>query len=110
MRLPMLVLLLAPLALMGGERRVATWEGIAGQDWLVVLKDDRATYAVAPPLKDEQDAAFLTKKYGASETRTAGSISGDVVRSWEILDYPGKRRMFLRRPGETAVVARVIYR
>lgn len=89
--------------------RVLQWKGGAkGLAYQLVLEDGKALYAIAPPLDDEKDVAAVRAKHGAAEPRRETVVAGDVFRAWEVLDYPDKKLLFVKKPGEDAIVARLL--
>ena len=91
--------------------RVLEYRGkTRGLAYQVVLKDEKAWYCVAPPLAAEQDLATLAKKLGKAPIERADVLVADTIRTWEVIRYPKKKRVFVKTPGETDVLARVITR
>ena len=82
----------------------------SGFHFQVVLQDGKVLYAIAPPLDGESTSAAVTKKYGATTAEPSPVLRADVMRSWEVLRYPKKKRAFVRVQGNEAIVGRVVTR
>ena len=81
-----------------------------GLAFQVVLKDDKVWYCVAPPLATELDLAALSRKFGKAPIQAVDVRAADTIRTWDLIRYPKKRRVFVKEPGESTVLARVITR
>ena len=82
----------------------------SGFHFQVVLQDGKALYAIAPPLDGETTSASVTKKYGTTTAEPSPTLKADLMRSWEVLRYPKKKRAFVRVQGSEAIVGRVVTR
>ena len=81
-----------------------------GLAYQVVLKDDKVWYCVAPPLASELDVPAVTKKFGKAAIQRIDVLIADTIRTWDLVSYPKKRRLFVKEPGDDPVLARVITR
>jgi hypothetical protein len=91
--------------------RVLEYPGIKrGLAWQVVLKDEKVWYAVAPPMEDERDLGLLAKKLGKAPIEAIDVLIADTIRTWDLIRYPKKKRIFVREPGAQPIVARIILR
>lgn len=91
--------------------RVLEYRGLKrGLNWQVVLKDDKVWYCVAPPLADEGAIDALAKKFGKAPIQSIDVLTADTIRTWDLIRYPKKKRIFVREPGSQPVLARIITR
>jgi hypothetical protein len=91
--------------------RVLEYRGLKrGLNWQVVLKDDKVWYCVAPPLADETGLDALAKKFGKAPIQSIDVLTADTLRTWDLIRYPKKKRIFVREPGGSPVLARIITR
>ncbi len=89
--------------------RVLQWKGAAkGLSFQLVLDGGKALYAIAPPLDDEKDLDAVKKKHGDVPAKVETVVYGDLLRAWEVVEYPDKKLVFVKKPGEPAILARVI--
>ncbi|HVO31831.1 MAG TPA: hypothetical protein VMV18_13885 [bacterium] len=82
--------------------------GEAGMDYQVVFKGEKVAWAVTPPAADERTSTAVMKKYGKTDATPGDVMHADILRHWEVLAYPKKGVAFVRHPGESAIVARVL--
>lgn len=91
--------------------RVLEYPGLKrGLAWQVVLKDEKVWYVIAPPMPDEADLAALAKKHGKAPIQTVDVLSGDLIRTWDLIRYPKKKRIYVREPGSQQILARIVTR
>ena len=81
-----------------------------GLNYQVVLKDEKVWYCVAPPLADEQDLGAVRKKHGKVAAKRVDVLTADLLRTWDLVRYPKKKRAFVTEPGTEPVLARIVTR
>ena len=91
--------------------RVLEYPGIKrGLAFQVVLKDEKVWYAIAPPMQDERELGLLAKKHGKAPIQAVDVLMADTIRTWDLIRYPKKKRIYVREPGTQPIVGRVILR
>ncbi len=98
-----------PLAKMRLLRVLEYDGGVPGMRPQVVLSEaGRVLYAIAPPLADETTVVAVRKRMGAAKYEVAEVLHGDLMRTWGLLAYPKKGRIYVHAPGDDRIVARQI--
>jgi hypothetical protein len=81
---------------------------VRGLHYQVALQAGKALYALAPPLDSEKEVSAITRGYGPSQPREMAVIRSDVIKTWKVLTYPAKKRLFVLGEDGKTVLARMI--